>query len=146
MQPIEGGLWIVLGIAMALAAVISLEDFSGRGDNIVQRMLSWLFMYACMVPVAVAVLCFFGGITLLGWQSYTYLRFGNWPDWRISHVLHLLGSDFSISTGWIGVDRTLLEFLDWSALLALLLVVPFTILIVLGILVWIALCLWKAIQ
>ena len=133
MNPVEGGLWIALGASMALAALASF--YVNAEDNFVQR--------ACMF----VMLGFAGGLVLFAWQIYQYFRFDNWPGWNVAHILYVLGAKFDPHfTGWVDFDQIALSILDWSALLALLLILPGATAVVLGLLAWFVVSLSKTFQ
>lgn len=145
MHPIEGGLWIALGVSVALAALAS-TDMNAEGD-LVRRACIRLLSCLSVTPIMFVMLGFVGGLVLLAWQLYQYLRFGNWPGWKVAHVLNVLGAEFDPHlTGWVGLDQILLSILDWSALLALLLILPAATALVLGLLVWFVVSLSKTFQ
>ena len=135
MQPVEGGLWIALGASMTLAALASF-DVNAKG-NFVQRAGVRLISCLGLTPIMFAMLGFVGGLVLLAWQVYQYLRFGNWPGWKIAHILYLLDAKFDPHlTGLVGLDQIVLSMLDWSALLGLLLILPGATIVLLGLLAW----------
>jgi hypothetical protein len=145
MHPVEGGLWIALGVSMALAALASF-DVNGEG-NFVQRAGVRLLSCLSLTPIMFVMLGFVGGLVLLAWQVYQYLRFGNWPGWKVAHILYVLGAKFDPHlTGSVGLDQIALSLLDWSALLALLLILPGATVLVLGLLAWFVVSLSKTIQ
>ena len=146
MQPVADGLWLVLGASMVLGALAA----SGAASDVVgilRRAGAWLLAFFAMTPAMFAVLRFFGGLALLAWQSYQYLRFGNWPAWTLAHVLYFLGVKYEYPvTGWVGVDQIVRSVLNWCALSGLLVIVPVAVLVVLGITMWLLASLWKASQ
>lgn len=130
---------------MALAALASF-DVNAEG-NFVQRASVRLLSCLSLTPIMFVMLGFVGGLVLLAWQVYQYLRFGNWPGWKVAHVLYVLGAKFDPHlTGSVGVDQIALSILDWSALLALLLILPGATVLVLGLLAWFVVSLSKTIQ
>jgi hypothetical protein len=145
MHPVEGGLWIALGVSMAFAALAS-PDMNAEG-NVVQRACVKLISCLSLTPIMFVMLGFVGGLVLLAWQVYQYLRFGNWPGWKVAHILYVLDAKFDPHfTGWVGFDQIALSILDWSALLALLLILPGATVVVLGLLAWFVVSLSKTIQ
>jgi hypothetical protein len=145
MPPVEGGLWIALSASMALATLASFGV--NAGGNFVQRAGMRLLSCLGLTPIMFVMLGFVGGLVLLAWQLYQYLRFGNWPGWKVAHVLNLLGAEFDPHlTGWVGWDQIALSILDWSALLALLLILPGAMVLVLGLLAWFVMSLSKTFQ
>jgi hypothetical protein len=148
MEPVEGGLSLVLGATAAFAALVAFQSaFDNSEGNIVQRAGMWLFTSLCMTPVMFAIFSFFGGLALLAWQTYQYLRFGDCLGWKLAHVLYLLDSKFEQTiTGWVGVDQIVLWLLNGSALLALLLIMPVSALLMVGIALWLLASLWNWIR
>jgi hypothetical protein len=145
MHPVEGGLWIALGASMALAALTSFY-VNARG-NFVQRAGVRLISCLGLTPFMFAMLGFVGGLVLLAWQVYQYLRFGNWPGWKVAHTLYVLDAKFDPHLmGRVGFDQIVLSMLDWSALLALLLILPGATVVLLGLLVWFVVSLSKTFQ
>ena len=145
MNPVEGGLWIALGVSVALAALAS-NNMNAEG-YLVRRACLRLLCCLSLTPIMFVMLGFVGGLVLLAWQLYQYLRFGNWPGWKVAHVLNVLGAEFDPHlTGWVGSDQIALSILDWSALLALLLILPAAMALVLGLLVWFVVSLSKTFQ
>jgi hypothetical protein len=142
MHPVEGGLWIALGASMAVAALASF-DLNAKG-NFVQRASVRLISCLGLTPIMFAMLGFVGGLVLLAWQVYQYLRLGNWPGWKIAHILYVLDAKFDPHlTSPVGLDQIVLSMLDWSALLALLLILPGATAVLLGLLVWFVVSLSK---
>ena len=145
MNPVEGGLWIVLGVSMALAALASF--YVNAQDSFVQRTCVRLLSCLSLTPIIFVMLGFAGGLVLFTWQIYQYLRFGNWPGWKVAHILYVLGAKFDPHfTGWVDFDQIALSILDWSALLALLLILPGATAVVLGLLAWFVVSLSKTFQ
>ena len=145
MNPVEGGLWIVLGVSMALAALASF--YVNAEDNFVQRACVRLLSCLSLTPIMFVMLGFAGGLVLFAWQIYQYLRFDNWPGWNVAHILYVLGAKFDPHfTGWVDFDQIALSILDWSALLALLLILPGATAVVLGLLAWFVVSLSKTFQ
>ena len=145
MNPVEGGLWIALGVSMTLAALAS--SYVNAEYNSVQRACMRLLSCLSLTPIMFVMLGFAGGLVLFAWQIYQYLRFGNWPGWNVAHILYVLGAKFDPHiTGWVDFDQIALSILDWSALLALLLILPGATAVVLGLLVWFVVSLSKTFQ
>ena len=145
MNPVEGGLWIALGASMALAALASF--YVNAEDSSVQRTCVRLLSCLSLTPIIFVMLGFAGGLVLFAWQIYQYLRFGNWPGWKVAHILYVLGAKFDPHfTGWVDFDQIALSILDWSALLALLLILPGATAVVLGLLAWFVVSLSKTFQ
>jgi len=145
MNSVEGGLWIALGVSMALAALASF--YVNAEYNFVQRACVRLLSCLSLTPIMFVMLGFAGGLVLFAWQIYQYLRFGNWPGWNVAHILYVLGLKFDPHfTGWIDFDQIVLSILDWSALLALLLILSGATAVVLGLLAWFVVSLSKTFQ
>jgi hypothetical protein len=145
MNPVEGGLWIALGVSMALAALASF--YLNAEDNFARRVCVRLLSCVSLTPVMFVLLGVAGGLALFAWQIYQYLRFGNWPRWSVAHILYVLGAEFDPHfKGWVGFDQIALSILDWSALLALLLILLGATVVVLGLLVWFVVSLSNTIQ
>ena len=145
MNPVEGGLWIALGVSMALAALASF--YVNAEYNSVQRACMRLLSCLSLTPIMFVMLGFAGGLVLFAWQIYQYLRFGNWPGWNVANILYVLGAKFDPHfTGWVDFDQIALSILDWSALLALLLILPGATAVVLGLLAWFVVSLSKTFQ
>ena len=142
-QPIDGGIWIVLGVSMALAAFVAVGATLGAA-GILRGAGAWLVSFVAMTPVMLAMLCFLGGLALLAWQSYQYLRSGNWPEWTLVQVVQFLGVQVRHPGDGLGgprSDRAIGS--EWSAVLGLLVIVPVGVLLMVGLTVGILRLLMK---
>ncbi len=125
MERIGGGYWFVLGAALVFG--LGMMDSFKRARKVssrIQGLQVWCIQYAAALAATVLTGSLLCGLALVAWNAYTYLRFGIWSPYRIGDILYILDLSPVHSTGWVGVDRMLLDFAGCSGLWLLLLILP----------------------
>ena len=57
---------------------------------------------------SIALILFFGGLVVFGWQAYEYLRYSVWPPLSIITVLEWMKLPWAFNpTDWVGVHNIL---------------------------------------
>lgn len=145
LQPVEGGLWLPITVAIILAVMTSFEPaFDENKGTFIHRCGLFLLLAFLLTPVMFAVLCMFAGIVLLAWKTYWWLRHGAWLPMELSDVLYVLDVRPWKTTGWAGIDQVISDVLAWNALPFLLIGLPLATLVLWGGIILLAAAIWNA--
>jgi hypothetical protein len=124
---IENGAGIALlfcAIMTVLVMISSLIEHARSWADLPNALVSAVFAAPLVFAGLLCFIAFGGGVYLLGWSVYAFLRFGYWAWYSGFAVLRLLDVPDVPYSGWVGFDAIVTQLLALPAALTILIGAP----------------------